>query len=119
MQATSFKLQRRWRSVHRRVREWGMIYKGLTSTDHPVLAHVIPMRRCNLACGYCNEYDNVSQPVPIDTMYQRLDRLAEMGTNIITISGGEPRLHPELDLIVGRIGRRGMTPGIIPMDICW
>jgi MoaA/NifB/PqqE/SkfB family radical SAM enzyme len=90
-----------------------MIFKGLTSTDHPVLAHVIPMRRCNLACGYCNEYDNVSQPVPIDTMYQRLDRLAEMGTNIITISGGEPLLHPELDLIVGRIRRRGMIAGMI------
>jgi MoaA/NifB/PqqE/SkfB family radical SAM enzyme len=90
-----------------------MIFKGLASTDHPVLAHVIPMRRCNLACGYCNEYDNVSQPVPIETMYQRLDRLAEMGTNIITISGGEPLLHPELDLIVGRIRRRGMIAGMI------
>jgi MoaA/NifB/PqqE/SkfB family radical SAM enzyme len=90
-----------------------MIFKGLASTDHPVLAHVIPMRRCNLACGYCNEYDNVSQPVPIETMYQRLDHLAGMGTNIITISGGEPLLHPELDLIVARIRRRGMIAGMI------
>jgi MoaA/NifB/PqqE/SkfB family radical SAM enzyme len=90
-----------------------MIFKGLASTDHPVLAHVIPMRRCNLACGYCNEYDNVSQPVPIETMYQRLDRLAEMGTNIITISGGEPLLHPELDRIVARVRRRGMIAGMI------
>jgi MoaA/NifB/PqqE/SkfB family radical SAM enzyme len=78
-----------------------------------VLAHVIPMRRCNLACGYCNEYDNVSKPVPIETMYQRLDHLAGMGTNIITISGGEPLLHPELDLIVARIRRRGMIAGMI------
>jgi MoaA/NifB/PqqE/SkfB family radical SAM enzyme len=113
MQGTSFKLRRRWRSVHRRVREWGMILKGLASTNHPVLAHVIPMRRCNLACGYCNEYDDVSKPVPIETMYQRLDRLAEMGANIITISGGEPLLHPELDLIVARIRRRGMIAGMI------
>jgi MoaA/NifB/PqqE/SkfB family radical SAM enzyme len=113
MPGTSFKLRRRWRSVHRRVREWGMIFKGLASTDHPVLAHVIPMRRCNLACGYCNEYDNISKPVPIETMYQRLDHLAEMGTNIITISGGEPLLHPELDLIVARIRRHGMIAGMI------
>jgi MoaA/NifB/PqqE/SkfB family radical SAM enzyme len=90
-----------------------MILKGLASTGHPVLAHVIPMRRCNLACGYCNEYDDVSKPVPIETMYQRLDRLADMGTNIITISGGEPLLHPDLDLIVGRIRRRGMIAGMI------
>ncbi len=113
MQGSSLKLRRTWRSVHRRVREWGMILKGLASTDHPVLAHVIPMRRCNLACGYCNEYDDVSKPVPIETMYQRLDHLADMGTNIITISGGEPLLHPDLDLIVGRIRRRGMIAGMI------
>ena len=113
MHEPSFKLRRTWRSVHRRVREWGMILKGLASTDHPVLAHVIPMRRCNLACGYCNEYDDVSKPVPIETMYQRLDHLADMGTNIITISGGEPLLHPDLDLIVGRIRRRGMIAGMI------
>jgi MoaA/NifB/PqqE/SkfB family radical SAM enzyme len=90
-----------------------MILKGLASTDHPVLAHVIPMRRCNLACGYCNEYDDISKPVPIETMYERLDHLADMGTNIITISGGEPLLHPELDLIVARIRRRGMIAGMI------
>jgi MoaA/NifB/PqqE/SkfB family radical SAM enzyme len=113
MQGSSFKFRRRWRSAHRRVREWGMIFKGLASIDHPVLAHVIPMRRCNLACGYCNEYDDISKPVPIETMYQRLDRLADMGTNIITISGGEPLLHPELDLIVGRVRRRGMIAGMI------
>ncbi|MGA7239691.1 MAG: radical SAM protein [Bryobacteraceae bacterium] len=113
MHRPSFKLRRTWRGAHRRVREWGMILKGLASTDHPVLAHVIPMRRCNLACGYCNEYDDVSKPVPIETMYQRLDHLADMGTNIITISGGEPLLHPDLDLIVGRIRRRGMIAGMI------
>lgn len=113
MHEPSFKLRRTWRSVHRRAREWGMIFKGLASTNHPVLAHVIPMRRCNLACGYCNEYDDVSKPVPIETMYQRLDHLADMGTNIITISGGEPLLHPDLDLIVGRIRRRGMIAGMI------
>jgi MoaA/NifB/PqqE/SkfB family radical SAM enzyme len=113
MPGLSSKLRRRWKRVHRRLREISMIAKGLASTSHPVLAHVIPMRRCNLACGYCNEYDDVSKPVPIETMYQRLDRLADLGTNIITISGGEPLLHPELDLIIARIRRRGMIAGMI------
>ncbi len=113
MQSSRLTLQRGLRRAHRRAREWGMIFKGLASTDHPVLAHVIPMRRCNLACGYCNEYDDVSKPVPLETMYQRLDRLADLGTNIITISGGEPLLHPELDSIIARIRRRGMIAGMI------
>src|SRR5580700_6225144 len=107
------RLRRAWKSLHLRVREIRMIAGGLASTSHPIDAHIIPMRRCNLACAYCNEYDDSSKPVPLDTMYQRLDRLAELGTAIITISGGEPLLHPELDLIITRIRRHGMIAGMI------
>jgi MoaA/NifB/PqqE/SkfB family radical SAM enzyme len=90
-----------------------MIGKGLASTSHPILAHIIPMRRCNLACTYCNEFDDFSKPVAIETMYERLDRLAELGTTIITISGGEPLMHPDLDLIIARIREHGMIAGMI------
>jgi MoaA/NifB/PqqE/SkfB family radical SAM enzyme len=106
-------LRRAWNRLHRRARELRMIAKGLLSTDHPILAHVIPMRRCNLSCAYCNEYDDHSKPVPLEVMYQRLDRLAELGTTIITISGGEPLLHPDLDPIIARIRRRGVIAGMI------
>src|SRR5581483_11659665 len=92
-------LRRAWKAAHRRAREVRMIYKGLISTDHPILAHIIPMRRCNLACAYCNEFDDHSKPVPLDVMYERIDRLAALGTTIITISGGEPLLHPDLDAV--------------------
>ncbi len=86
----SVKAQRKLRFLRTRVRELKMIGKALLSTKHPVLVHIIPMRRCNLDCGYCNEYDQVSKPVPIEEMKRRLDYLAAMGTSIITISGGEP-----------------------------
>jgi MoaA/NifB/PqqE/SkfB family radical SAM enzyme len=113
MRDTVKRIKRAWKSAHLRVREFGMIGQGLLSTDHPVLAHVIPMRRCNLACAYCNEFDDHSKPVPIETMRQRLDRLADLGTTIVTISGGEPLLHPDLDQIVTRVRRRGMIAGLI------
>lgn len=90
-----------------------MIAKGLLSPKHPVLAHLIPIRRCNLSCAYCNEYDTTSKPVPLDVMFQRVDRLAALGTTIITISGGEPLLHPELEEVIRRIRRRGMIAGMI------
>src|SRR5207247_7283519 len=99
--------------VHRRLREWRMIAKGLLSTRHPVLAHIIPIRRCNLSCTYCNEFDNFSKPVPTEEMFRRVDRLASLGTTIITISGGEPLLHPDLDEIIRRIRRRGLIAGLI------
>jgi len=107
------RINRGWNAVHRRAREIRMIAKGLASKDHPILAHVIPMRRCNLSCSYCNEFDDFSKPVPIEVMYERLDRLADLGTTIITISGGEPLLHPDLDLIIARIRQRGMIAGMI------
>lgn len=90
-----------------------MIAKGLVSTDHPVLAHIIPIRRCNLSCKYCNEYDAVSKPVPLETMFARIDHLAQLGTTIICISGGEPLLHPELDHIIGRVRSHGIIAGLI------
>ncbi len=113
MSHTAKHLRRAWKAAGRRLRELRMIGKGLASKDHPILAHVIPMRRCNLSCTYCNEYDDFSKPVAIETMYRRLDQLASLGTTIITISGGEPLLHPDLDLIVAHIRKRGMIAGMI------
>jgi MoaA/NifB/PqqE/SkfB family radical SAM enzyme len=107
------RFQRNLKAVHRRSREWKMIAKALVSTDHPVLAHIIPMRRCNLACSYCNEFDRTSDPVPIETLYQRIDKLAALGTTIITISGGEPLLHPQLDDVIRRVRSHGMLSGMI------
>jgi len=113
MSDTRKHLRRAWKAAGRRLRELRMIAKGLVSQDHVILAHIIPTRRCNLSCTYCNEYDDVSKPVPTDTMFQRLDDLARLGASIITISGGEPLLHPDLDLIVAHIRKRGMIAGMI------
>jgi len=90
-----------------------MIARGLASTKHVLLAHIIPTRRCNLACRYCNEYDDFSPPVPTDDMIRRIDRLAYLKTAIVTISGGEPLLHPEIEAIIKRIRYHGMIAGII------
>jgi len=100
-------------ATHRKMRELRMLVKGLVSTHHPLLAHIIPIRRCNLSCTYCNEFDDFSKPVPLDEMFCRIDRLGEMGTAIVTISGGEPLLHPELDEVIRRIRRNGIMAGMI------
>lgn len=107
------KIRRKLLAAHRTARSWRMVAKGLLFTKHPLLAHIIPIRRCNLACAYCNEYDDFSKPVPLDEMTRRVDRLASFGTSIITISGGEPLLHPELDDIIRHIRRDGMIAGMI------
>ena len=78
--------------------------------DHPILAQIIPIRRCNLACTYCNEYDKTSPPVPTQEMLRRIDKLGELGTTIITFSGGEPMLHPDLDRLITRVRDRAPWP---------
>src|SRR6476661_7053562 len=46
-------------------------------------------------------------------MFRRVDKLGEFGTSVITISGGEPLLHPELGQIIGRIRHNGAVAGMI------
>src|SRR5262249_13728097 len=93
--------------------EFKFLAKGVLSTKHPVIAHIIPMRRCNLSCAYCNEYDDVSKPVPLEEMYRRLDKLAALGTTAIIISGGEPLLHPDIEKIIARIRHHKMLAWMI------
>jgi MoaA/NifB/PqqE/SkfB family radical SAM enzyme len=95
------------------LREARLISRGLLSTKHPILAHMVPMRRCNLSCKYCNEYDKTSDPVPLETVKRRIDLLAGLGTSIITISGGEPMLHPQIYEIFAYIRSREMIAGLI------
>jgi MoaA/NifB/PqqE/SkfB family radical SAM enzyme len=106
-------LRRRAKALHRNLRGAAMAARALTSTGHPLLAHIIPVRRCNLACTYCNEFDDFSKPVPTDEMFRRIDKLGSLGTAVVTISGGEPLLHPELDDVIGRIRANGMIAGLI------
>lgn len=106
-------LRKRSGRTNRRWREFLMVMRGLRSSKHPLLVHMIPIRRCNLACAYCNEYDDHSPPVPIEELKSRADRLAALGTAIVTISGGEPLLHPDLDDLIARIRSHGMIAGLI------
>src|SRR3982750_4590138 len=99
--------------ISRRARSGREFARGLASTNHPLLVHIVPIRRCNIDCGYCNEYDKVSQPVPTGEMLTRIDKLANFGTSGVAFRGGEPMPHPDLDDLIGRIRHRGMIAGLI------
>jgi len=104
---------RNLRSFDRRLRQARMLGRAIKSRHHPILAHIIPIRRCNLSCAYCNEYDKVSNPVPAAEMLRRIDLLAALGTGIITFSGGEPLLHPKLDEMIRRVRANGIIATLI------
>lgn len=104
---------RKIHSTRLRVREAKMFATAMRSPRHPIMAHIIPIRRCNLSCAYCNEFDNFSAPVPLAEMLRRIVLLADLGTASIIISGGEPLLHPEIEEIIRHIRSRGIIAGII------
>ena len=73
----------------------------------PFLAQLVVTRRCNLSCGYCNEFDDRSPPVPYAALDERLVKLRDLRTWMVCLTGGEPTLHPELVRIVSRMRQLG------------
>lgn len=71
----------------------------------PFLAQIVVTRYCNLDCGYCSEYDKVSQPIPVAELKRRIDKLRELGTFAIEFTGGEPMTHPDIYELI-RYARR-------------
>src|SRR5688572_5344426 len=97
----------------RRFREARMIATAWKEPLRPILVHIIPIRRCNLSCTYCNEFDDFSKPVPTPEMLHRIDHLARLGALAVHLSGGEPLLHPDIDKIIQRIREHGMLAGLL------
>src|ERR1700704_4519286 len=113
MPSTAVRLRRNFKAASRNIHGLWQVLKAGASTDHPLLAHLIPIRRCNLSRTYFNEYDDFSKPVPTEQMLRRVDKLGELGTSVVTISGGEPLLHPDLDDIIHRMVKRRIVSGMI------
>lgn len=85
----------------------------VASPDRPLLVQLVVTRRCNLSCGYCHEYDRVSEPVALELLERRIDHAGDLGTLVLTLTGGEPLLHPRLDALVARVSRSGMVCTLI------
>src|SRR5258708_39979237 len=86
---TTVNFRRKVKAAERNVHGLWQILKAVVSTDHPLLAHLIPIRRCNLACTYCNEVDDFSKPVPAEQMLRRGGPVAgRRGSAVTNPSGG-------------------------------
>lgn len=82
--------------------------------DRALYCQLIVTRRCNLACGYCNEFDKVSRPVDYETLTGRMDHLVKnLGVTIMDFLGGEPLLHPRIADLVAHAHELGCWTNII------
>jgi MoaA/NifB/PqqE/SkfB family radical SAM enzyme len=72
----------------------------------PFLSQLVVIRRCNLSCGYCNEFDDVSDPVPTEELKRRIEKIRELGSFAIELTGGEPMMHPDIADLVAHAKRQ-------------
>src|SRR4051812_40829949 len=74
---------------------------------YPLVLMLEPLFRCNLACGGCGKIQH-----PEETLNKRLspqecfDAAEECGAPMVSIPGGEPLIHPEIDQIVAGLIKR-------------
>ena len=64
-----------------------------------ILANLLLTRRCTQNCLQCSILQNVVDPsfMDIENFKFLIDRLDRHGTQFISLSGGEPILHPQID----------------------
>jgi hopanoid biosynthesis associated radical SAM protein HpnH len=73
----------------------------------PVLVELEPLFQCNLACSFCGKIQHpehvLKQRMPVE---QALAAVEECGAPMVSIAGGEPLIHPEVDAIAAELIRR-------------
>ncbi len=73
----------------------------------PLLVELEPLYQCNLACAGCGKIQHpdhiLRRRMPVD---QALAAIEESGAPMVSIAGGEPLIHPEIDTIAGELIKR-------------
>src|SRR2546426_11732802 len=96
MASAAVRLRRNFKAASRNIHGLWQVLKAVASTDHPLLAHLIPIRRCNLACTYCNEYDDFSKPVRTEQMLRRVCKHGGSWGAVAAVRGGGGERAPGL-----------------------
>jgi hopanoid biosynthesis associated radical SAM protein HpnH len=74
---------------------------------YPFIVEIEPLFVCNLSCPGCGKIQH-----PTDILRKRLsvedvvNAVEESGTPMVSIAGGEPLLHPDIDKIVAELVKR-------------
>ena len=73
----------------------------------PLLVELEPLFQCNLSCSCCGKIQHpehiLKQRMPVE---QALAAIEECGAPMVSIAGGEPLVHPEIDVIVAELIKR-------------
>jgi radical S-adenosyl methionine domain-containing protein 2 len=75
--------------------------------------HLMP--NCNYQCVFCFQtFEGKHRWIKdIDAAIKILKKIADSGIYKITFSGGEPFLHPKIDMLIGESKRLGLTTSVV------
>jgi hopanoid biosynthesis associated radical SAM protein HpnH len=78
--------------------------KLLRREKFPMLVELEPLFACNLKCGGCGKIEQpaslLKQRMPVE---QAVAAVEECGAPMVSIAGGEPLMHPQIDEIVRQL----------------
>ncbi|MDA1127490.1 MAG: adenosyl-hopene transferase HpnH [Chloroflexi bacterium] len=103
---TAEQCKRATRPLELSVRLAGYILKNKLKgrKKFPLVTMLEPLEMCNLACVGCGrirEYKNVmDKMMPVE---EALRAVHEAGAPIVSIAGGEPTIHPQIDEIINKL----------------
>jgi hopanoid biosynthesis associated radical SAM protein HpnH len=73
----------------------------------PLIVELEPLFACNLACNGCGKiqhpHDVLRQRMPVE---QAVNAVLESGAPMVSIAGGEPLMHPQIDVMVKELVKR-------------
>lgn len=76
--------------------------------------------RCPLQCAYCSnpvELLKANREMATDAWLALFDQAADLGVLQIHLSGGEPTLRPDLEVLVQRLASRGVYTNLITAGV--
>ena len=81
--------------------------KILRRKKFPLVVELEPLFACNLACAGCGKiqqpHDVLKRRMPVE---QAVGAIEESGAPMVSIAGGEPLMHPQIDQIVAELVKR-------------
>ena len=64
--------------------------------------------RCNKRCLYCATWKNAGKELNTDSILSLIDQFGQLGTRIISFTGGEPLMRDDIGSIVNHIKQKDM-----------
>src|ERR1039457_2398851 len=87
---------------------WYLFSQKLHRRDkYPLIVELEPLFACNLKCNGCGKiqqpHDLLRQRMPVERAVAAIE---ESGAPMVSLAGGEPLMHPQIDVLVNELVKR-------------